>query len=405
MQNIERIGGRDKPIGGSGEPIGGSGGFSRSLLGLLSAQLFLEATFFALLAPLIPSLKHDVHLSTSAAGVLVAMYGVGGILGAIPSTLFAARVSARATAVLGLGTFAVTSVVFGLAHDYELLLAARLAQGIGGAACWTGGMVWLLEVAPVARRGELVGIGFGVAEAGAILGPVLGGIAVAIGRGPTFAGIAVVSLLLAVATARMPPPPATHRQLRLGRTLASRRVRIAMWVSGLPALLLSAVGVLAPLQLHRLGAGSGEIAVTFAVAAGIGVLTRPLVGRLSDRRGPLLPIRIGLLASIPIVLAVPWPEARWAAILLIAAALIAAGIFWPPLMAMLSDASTAIGAGQVTAVAMMNLAWPPGNIVGAAGGGAIAQAAGERITYGAMAALLLAALIVFLREREPAVME
>ncbi|MHB2001543.1 MAG: MFS transporter [Solirubrobacteraceae bacterium] len=364
----------------------------------MSTLLFLEALFFVVLAPLLPSLKHELRMSTSQAGLLVAMYGLGSIGAAIPATICAARVGARAAALLGLVTFAATSVLFGLAQDYPLLLAARFAQGAGGAACWTGGMVWLLEVAPASRRGELLGIGFGVAEAGAILGPVLGDVAARLGRAPTFGGVAAISLLLALVTARTPPPPADQRGLRLLGTLSCPRIRTTMWLAGVPALVLSAIGVLAPLQLHRLGAGPGEIALSFGVAAAAGILVRLLAGRLSDRRGPSLPIKLGLLLSIPAVLAIPWPGDRSLAAALVVAALLANGIFWPPLMAMLSDACVASGAGQVTAVAVMGLSWPPGNILGAAGGGALAQAAGQRVAYSAMAAMLLAGYLALARQ-------
>ncbi len=60
-------------------------------------------------------------------------------------------------------------------------------------------------------------------------------------------------------------------------------------------------------------------------------------------------------------------------------------------------------------VAMMDLTWPPGNIVGSAGGAAIAQAAGQRIAYVAMALALLAGLFALSRRRasaaEPVVAE
>ncbi len=377
---------------------------SRGLIALIAALLFLEAVFFTLLAPLVPDLRHQLHLSTAQAGLLVAMYGLGGIAAAIPTTAFAAHANVRATALLGLAIFVATSLLFGFAHSYSLLVIARLGQGIGGVACWTGGMVWLLEVAPVTQRGELVGIGFGVAEAGAILGPVLGGAAAAAGRAPMFAAIAGGSLLLCLPTIRMPAPSTgTRRPLLLRRTLASKRIRTTMWLSAVPATVLGAIGVLGPLQLHRLGAGPGEIAIIFGVAAGAGVLVRPLIGRLSDRRGPLLPIKLGVLLSLPTVLVTPLPGSAWLAATIVIAVLLCIGIFWPPLMSLLSDACIESGASQVTAVAVMNLAWPPGAIVGAAAGGAIAQAAGQPVAYIAMGAMLVAALLALpgLRVSEP----
>ncbi|MBA3809955.1 MAG: MFS transporter [Solirubrobacterales bacterium] len=179
--------------------------------------------------------------------------------------------------------------------------------------------------------------------------------------------------------------------------LAASRVRTAMWIAVLPAILLAGISVLAPLQQHRLGAGAGEIALTFGLAALVGILVRPAFGRWSDRHGPLRPIRLGLLSSAPVVFAVPWLQSRFAAALLVVLALVLTGVLWAPLMLMLSDACTAAGVGQIMAVVIMDLTWPPGNAVGAAGGAAIAQAAGQRWAYATMAAALLGGYLALSR--------
>ena len=175
-----------------------------------------------------------------------------------------------------------------------------------------------------------------------------------------------------------------------------------MWIALLPAMLLAAISVLAPLQQHRLGAGAGEIAATFGAAALVGILVRPLFGRWSDREGPVRPIRLGLLASAPVVGAIPWMESRWAVAMFVIGALVLTGVLWAPLMVMLSDACTAAGLGQVMAVAIMDLTWPPGNALGASGGSVIAQAAGQRWAYAVIAAALLCGFLSLSHSREPA---
>jgi predicted MFS family arabinose efflux permease len=375
----------------------------RRLLALVTTLMFLELVFFAALSPLLPELKRDLALSTTQAGVLVAAYSVGAIVGGIPAVMFAVRAGVRTTALASLVAFAAASVAFGLGQDYTSLLAARFVQGLAGAALWTAAMVWLLEAAPAQRRGALLGFAFGVSEAGAIAGPLVGGVAAAAGRGETFIGVAVVCLALAIATTRFTPPPAAGREgLALRPMLSSAQVRMAMWITILPAGILAAISVLAPLQQHHLGAGAGEIVATFGVAAAAGILIRPVFGRWSDRHGPRGPIRFALLASFPIVLAIPWLESRPAVALFVVLALVLTGVMWAPLMVMLSDACVATGVGQVMAVGVMNLAWPPGNAGGAAGAGAIAQVAGQRWAYAAIAAPLLLAFLALSRSPEPA---
>jgi predicted MFS family arabinose efflux permease len=374
----------------------------RRLLALTTSLMFLELVFFAVLSPLLPELKHDLALSTSQAGVLVAMYAIGCAVGAIPALMIVVRLGVRSTALLSLAAFALTSMLFGLVHGYDALLAARFGQGLAGAACWTSAMLWLLEVAPLERRGELLGVAFGISEVGAIAGPAAGGIAAAAGRGVTFAAIAGVCVLLALITARLPALPApAEKRLGLGVTLSSSSIRKIMWITLVPATLIAAISVLAPLQQHALGAGSGEIAATFAVAAVLGIAVRPFYGRWSDRHGPLRPVRLGLLACAPVIVALPWMQTRGGAAALIASALVLIGVLWAPVMVLLSDACSAAGVGQLMVVAMMDLTWPPGNIIGAAGGGAIAQAAGQRVAYALMAVALLAGYAMLSGKRAP----
>ena len=72
---------------------------------------------------------------------------------------------------------------------------------------WGGGLTWVIAVAPRERRGEMLGSVFGAAIFGTLLGPVLGTLAVAVGTGPVFAVVGVVSLGLAAWTVRHPEPP------------------------------------------------------------------------------------------------------------------------------------------------------------------------------------------------------
>jgi short subunit fatty acids transporter len=57
---------------------------------------------------------------------------------------------------------------------------------------------------------------------------------------------------------------------------------------------------------------------------------------------------------------------------------------------MLSDAASALGIGQVVAVALSNVAWSTGEMVGAAGAGELAHVTSDAIPY----ALLVAAMLL-----------
>jgi predicted MFS family arabinose efflux permease len=135
---------------------------------------------------------------------------------------------------------------------------------------------------------------------------------------------------------------------------------------GLPGFLLGTVGVLGPLRLSRLGFGSAGIAATFLVAAAVGVLGRPPVGRWADCRGAAAATRILLLAAIPVTLAIPALENRWALSCFVVAAVGLYGLLWPAVMAHLSAEYEERGVPQAQGFALMNLSAGVGIVLGAA---------------------------------------
>jgi MFS family permease len=368
-----------------------------------SAILFLEALFFSVLAPMLPSLKHDLALSTSQAGIVVAMFALGSVIGTVPAALVSARVGVKPAAIGGLVTLAAMSAAFGAARGYVPLLVTRFMQGIGGGAVWTATMAWLIDAFSPRRRGEVIGVVFGAAAVGSITGPLLGDVAVTVGRAGSFAGIAAVAMLLAIAAARSTAPPTARRRvLRVGQALRARGMSSGMWVACLPGIQLGAIGVLAPLRLHQLRAGPGWIAATFGVAAAASVLVRPAVGRWSDRCGRLRPLRFTLAANVIVLLVIGWPAHRWSVAVLVFVAVLATGCLWGPAMALLSDICERTGAGQVVAAAIMSVVGSLGYVAGAAASGAVAQAAGQGLGYAVLAALGLVTLLVVFPRLDPA---
>lgn len=118
----------------------------------------------------------------------------------------------------------------------------------------------------------------------------------------------------------------------------------------------------------------------------------PAVGHLSDRRGPIFPLRIGLAAAVITLLCFTVPDTVVALAAVILLEAVALGSFWAPAMAMLSDAADAHGMSQAYALALINLAWAGGQIAGAAGGGALAKASNDGVPFALAAALCAATL-------------
>jgi len=338
----------------------------RRLVLLISAVVLVDTMFYAVVAPLLPHYADELGLSKAAAGVLSAAYPAGTLIGSIPAGLIVARVGARPTVLLGLGLLAGSSLVFGFANHVVLLDAARFVQGIGGACSWAAGLAWLIEAAPASRRGELIGTALGAAIAGSLFGPVVGAVADLTEPEIVFGTVVVVAGALAAWAVTTPAPPREAPQgLRaVGDALRRPAVLGSMWLVALPAAGFGVIAVLGPLRLDALGAGGIAVGATFLVAAAVEATVSPVVGRVSDRRGRVAPIRFGLALAPVLLCLFTVPQRALVLAALIVATTAALGTFWAPAMAMLSDAAEASGLRQGLAFGFVNLAWAAGMVIG-----------------------------------------
>jgi MFS family permease len=370
----------------------------RRLLVLVCLVVFVETMLYSALVPLLPGYAHEFGLSKTAAGFLVGAYAAGAVLGALPGGIAAARYGPRRALLFGLALVGVASLAFGFAGDAWTLGAARLAQGLGGSLAWAGALTWLIVATPRTRRGELLGTAIGSAIFGALLGPAVGALAHHVGTRPVFVGLAGLSALLGVWALRIPPAAADPPRPRaLRRALGERQVLGALWLMTIPALVFGIVGVLVPLELDRAGWTAAAIAVAWISSAAIEMFLAPAIGRVSDRHGRLLPLRVALTGAVGVLVAFSLADRPAAIVPILILSGVTFGAFWAPAMALLADAAERIGLAQGLAFGLMNVAWGTGNALGPVLGGALADAWGDALPYALAAAVCGATLLFLLR--------
>lgn len=378
-------------------PAGSRGG-ERRLVAVIGAVVFVDTMFYAAIAPLLPTLAHSLHLSKLSAGVMTASYPVGTLAASLPGGMLAVRLGPKRTVYVGLALLACSTFAFGVLQNTALLDAARLVQGVGSACSWAGGLAWLVADARPDRRGALIGGALGAAIGGALLGPVIGTIAGAVGRGPAFSAVVVLSLVLIMQARSLPlvHAPSDQGLGQLRSALASGRLWTGMWLVALPAVVSGALNVLGPLRMHAFGAATTAIGATYLVAAAVEAAITPLIGGFSDRRGRMVPVRIGLAATSALLVCFVLPRTPPLLAVLIVVMATSLGAFWAPAMAMLSEVAERKGLDQGLAAALMNLAWAAGVIIGSGGGGALAKAAGDGLPMFLVAGVCAATLVALL---------
>ena len=77
---------------------------------------------------------------------------------------------------LGFVVFTLASLFCGLSHSGGQLIAARLVQGVGSAMLMVNSMAIITEAFPSSERGMALGMNSVIWNAGAILGPLIGGV-------------------------------------------------------------------------------------------------------------------------------------------------------------------------------------------------------------------------------------
>ncbi|WP_433828149.1 DHA2 family efflux MFS transporter permease subunit [Actinoplanes sp. CA-015351] len=241
-----------------------------------SSMAFVDSTIVNLALPTIAE-----NLGASASGLqwtingyalsLASLILLGGSLGD--------RFGRRRTFQAGVAWFAVASLLCGVAPNVELLIAARVLQGIGGALL-TPGALAILQASFVAQdRARAIGAWSGLGGIGGALGPLLGGWLLELGswRVLFLINVPVAALVLWV-TARHVPESRDES--------ASRHIDVA-------GVLLAAIGLggltygFTAWPEH----GPGAPVVILSLAAGVlGLIAFVLVER--REKDPMLPIRI-----------------------------------------------------------------------------------------------------------------
>ena len=204
---------------------------------------------------------------------------------------------------LGVIVFSVGSLLCGLSASLEVLILARIVQGIGCAAAMANNMGIITESFPARERGRAMGILATFVALGMMCGPVLGGMLVASFPWESIflinLPIGVISFIVGLYTLPHVRPEAGERPMSLAEA-ARRCFANSAFTINLACMLIVFVGIgasefILPFYFQDAhGFGSDISGLLFLALPMVNAFIGPLSGTVSDRVGCEGPTAVGL---------------------------------------------------------------------------------------------------------------
>jgi EmrB/QacA subfamily drug resistance transporter len=257
------------------------------MLLVLCGALFLDALDVSMVGVALPSIRTDLHMSTSSLQWVVSAYvlGYGGFL--LLGGRAADLLGRRRMFLIALGVFVVASTLGGLANDGNLLVATRFVKGVSAAFTAPAGLsIITTSFVEGAARNKALTVYTATGATGFSLGLVFGGLLTELGWRWVFFLPAPVALIALVGAVRFVPRDAV-------RAHVARKFDVAG-----AAFLTSAMLVLVYTVVEAPTAGWASIRTIGSFAA-VAALLVAFVAREQRAAAPL--VRLGILRSQTLV--------------------------------------------------------------------------------------------------------
>lgn len=237
--------------------------------------------------PLLALNLDDWGIDPAGIGVFTLAAAVSTLIATPLAPPLLARAPLRLVLVGALAALALVFVGYHLARDYWAWMALRTIGGMAFAFLFVGCEAWILERAPPARRGLIIGVFASVVAGSMAAGGIVIGLLGHTGPAPFLAGAALaiagmVFALLPGPGLTAPEGDAARPSALLARIGAAPAVMLAPFIMG--AIEIAKYNLI-PIYARRIGLGD-ETAALMVTASGVGVLLlQPLIGLLADRLG------------------------------------------------------------------------------------------------------------------------
>jgi MFS family permease len=248
--------------------------------------------------PLVALSARDLGASVGIAALVVAMLGIGQLVGDLPAGALAARIGERRALIIACLVDVVALVGAFLAPSVVALSAAVFAAGLANAVFSLARQAYLTAVVPMRIRARAMSTLGGIFRIGSFIGPFVGAIIVVrIDIASAYVFAAVMSLAAAGLAALLPDLPVPTDRGTVGALPVARlsvlsvlaRHRRVLLTLGTGVLVLSAARstrqVIVPLWAESQGIDAATTSVIFGISAGVDMLLFFPGGLIMDRYG------------------------------------------------------------------------------------------------------------------------
>ena len=248
----------------------------------------------------------------------------------------------------GLACYGLVAFFYLFAHSLSQVFAVRLLHGVAAGMIWPALSAFVIDQAPVERRGETVGILSAVEMVGFAVGPFLGGLLYSLGGmdwpfwGCTILSFVATAMIWLFVHERFPARKKDSLAWLERYGFSSLRlpdIRLLCWIGFCEAFVWGVIITILPVMGSRAGIPPGKIGWLFSAYFVVYILLQGPVGRWSDQKGRKKPILLGLSIYTLAVLLLSQEGGLFYMMTILAVAGAGLGIYSPSIRVAIADLS------------------------------------------------------------------
>lgn len=291
---------------------------SRSFALLCTIGVFCFISYNMVRMPVLALFAESLGASPERIGVIVSVSTLTGVVLKLPSGALSDIYGRRILLRIGVIAFGIPPFFYPFISDLNVLTLLRLFHGLATAIFAPSALATVAELYRE-RRGAALGTYTACTQSGALLGPFIGGyLAFAYGYSSAFltAGLfGCAAIVLFYSLHLSPPPPRLHdkgqasvwSEMWRGFSIVARNRKVLVTSSTDAAKMIANGALMAFLPLYGISVGlnAGEVGLLFTIQSLTSFVSKPIMGRVSDRMGRQPLIMLGLLICAVTFVSIP----------------------------------------------------------------------------------------------------